>query len=471
MRGGPLIAALLALAARALVVQRGGWVPTRRLIVALVLLSPIWILSSVPEGLALAAGISVLLALLVVADAALAPGRSLLRVSRELPSTIGIGDRAEGAVRVRTWRAELGIRPKRSGRHVQVAVFHALPRGVENEGAAMSRGSGRLDDEIAMSFTVRGGERGSYPLGPVAVRVAGPLGLMERTTTFRLDDQITVAPSIAGVRRFRLLSLQHRLREAGVRNIRRRGEGTTFESLREYVVGDDPRHIDWKATAKRQKLIAREYAVEQGQTVLIAIDAGRMMTQFAGPLPRFEYALSSAMVLADVALDSGDQVGAIVFDDQVRAFVPPQRGGAALRAIRQALIPLRATMAEPDYASAFRTLASRHRKRSLIVLFTDVIDTRASQALIAHTTRSVVRHLPVVVALGNDQLVAAAVPDEASTTGRLYESAAAEELLLARAEAMQRMRQAGVSVLDVSPQAMTAAVINHYLEVKARASL
>jgi uncharacterized protein (DUF58 family) len=128
-------------------------------------------------------------------------------------------------------------------------------------------------------------------------------------------------------------------------------------------------------------------------------------------------------------------------------------------------------MAEPDYATAFRTLAARHRKRSLIVLFTDVIDVRASQALIAHTTRSAMRHLPVVIALRNDQLAAAAVPTDVATTTSLYESAAAEELLLARAEAMQRMRHSGVTVLDVSPHAMTAAVVNHYLEVKARASL
>lgn len=471
MRGGPLVIALLALAALALVVQRAGWVPTKRLIVTLVLLSPVWILSAAPNGMVVAVGLTALLALLVVADAMLAPGASTLRVSRVLPGTIGVGDRAEGIVRVHSLRGELGVRPRRAGRHLPVTVYSALPRGVEHDGATVARGVGRLDDEIAVAFAVRGVERGSFPLGPIAVRAPGPLGLIERTTTVHLGDQIIVAPSIAGVRRFRLLSLQHRLREAGVRSIRRRGEGSTFEKLREYVVGDDPRHIDWKATAKRQKLIAREYAVEQGQTVLIAVDAGRMMTQFAGELPRFEYALSSAMVLADVALDSGDHVGAIVFDDEVRAYVPPRRGGPALQAIRQALIPLRATMAEPDYATAFRTLAARHRKRSLIVLFTDVIDTRASQALIAHTTRSAVRHLPVVVALRNDQLAAAAVPDEAASTARLYESAAAEELLLARAGAIHRMRQAGVSVIDVSPRAMTAAVINHYLEVKARASL
>ncbi|MEP6692544.1 MAG: DUF58 domain-containing protein, partial [Gemmatimonadaceae bacterium] len=259
--------------------------------------------------------------------------------------------------------------------------------------------------------------------------------------------------------------------DAGVRAIRRRGEGTAFANLREYVVGDDPRRIDWKATARRRKLITREYNVEQGQTVLIAIDAGRMMTQLDSGLPRFEYALSSALVLTDVAVQSGDQVGLIVFDDEVRAFVPATRGPAALTRIRQALIPARATMAEPDYAQAFRLLAERHRKRSLIVLFTDVIDARASQALIALASRSAARHLPLVVALRNDRLLAAAVPGAHASTSRLYESAAAEELVAARDEALTRMRRAGVSTLDVPPRAMTAALVNRYLEIKARAAL
>jgi uncharacterized protein (DUF58 family) len=471
VKGGFVLGTLLVLGALALVIQRGGWVPTRRTLIAIVLLAPVWILSSIPAGFTIAASLTALLVLLILADALVAPGGRSILVERDLPPTVGLGDHVTGAVRVRSWRKDAGIDVPRWERARRVSVYDLLPRGVEREGTPVLRGAGRLSQEIVFPIAVRGVERGEYPLGPIGVRIPGPLGLVERTTRVPTSQTITVAPSIEGIRRFRLLSLQHRLREAGVRAIRHRGEGTTFESLREYVVGDDPRHIDWKATAKRSKLITRDFATEQGQTVLIAVDAGRMMTQFAGSLPRFEYALSSALVLADVASNSGDHVGAIVFDDQVRAFVPPQRGGTALQAIRQALIPLRATMAEPDYATAFRTLAARHRKRSLIVLFTDVIDVRASQALIAHTTRSAMRHLPVVIALRNDQLAAAAVPTDVATTTSLYESAAAEELLLARAEAMQRMRHSGVTVLDVSPHAMTAAVVNHYLEVKARASL
>jgi uncharacterized protein (DUF58 family) len=128
-------------------------------------------------------------------------------------------------------------------------------------------------------------------------------------------------------------------------------------------------------------------------------------------------------------------------------------------------------MVEPDYALAFRTLAARHRRRSLVVLFSDVIDARASQSLIAHTTRSAARHVPVVVALRSEQLLAVAAPREGASTAAIYESAAAEELLLAREEALARMRRAGVSVLDVPVQAMTAAVINRYLELKGRGAV
>jgi uncharacterized protein (DUF58 family) len=141
-----------------------------------------------------------------------------------------------------------------------------------------------------------------------------------------------------------------------------------------------------------------------------------------------------------------------------------------LRAVRNALVPVQATLTEPDYAAAFRFLATRQRRRALIVFFTDVIDTRASRALIAHVARSAARHLVVVVALRNDAIATAALPSTRDEI-LLYASAAAEELIAARAEAIERMRSAGVTVLDVSPTGMTAAVVNRYLEIKARGTL
>jgi len=276
---------------------------------------------------------------------------------------------------------------------------------------------------------------------------------------------------MANAGRYRLIAAQHRVRTAGQRVIRRRGAGTSFANLRDYVPGDDPRRIDWKATARRHRLISREFTVEQGQTIMIAIDCGRMMTQLAGDRPRFEYALASALTLADIALSTGDRVGLIVFDSLVRRYIAPTRAPGTLGALRDALTGVTATMTEPDYAAAFRTLTERNRRRSLIVLFTDVIDVRSSRAVIALTARSAERHLPLVVALRNEQLVMASIPSPGASDQRTYESAAAEELLSARDEALQIMRQAGVAVLDTAPTGMTAALINRYLEIKERSAL
>jgi uncharacterized protein (DUF58 family) len=312
--------------------------------------------------------------------------------------------------------------------------------------------------------------RGLAALGRVGVQSSTRLGLLAARATFAPDDTVLVTPSVSNVRRFRLLALQHRLHTAGVRVLRQRGESQAFAGLREYAVGDDPRRIDWKATARRRKHMVREFSIEQSQTIFTLIESGRAMTQLAGDFSRLEHALSAALVLTDVAASSGDRVGAMVFDQDVRAFVPPSRGDAALRLVRGALIPVTATMAEPDYAGAFRYLAARQRRRALIVFFTDVIDERASRALVAHVTRSAARHLVVVVALRNDAVFEAAVPTAEGDLA-LYTSAAAEELLSGRQAVLERMRRAGVNVLDVSPQHMTAAVVNKYLEIKGRGAL
>ncbi len=437
------------------------FLPTPRLAAVVAALAPIWLLSGQPNGKVLVTVSLIALVAVVAWDLATLPAAWQVHVARRVPDSVGLGDAVEGAY----------VLQSAAGRALRVHLFDALPPALEVERRDRSPVRLPAHGSATVPVTLTGRARGRWPLGPIVLRVEGRLGLVQRSIRTEPADHMMVIPSMAGIRRYRLLALHHRLRDLGVRAIRRRGEGTSFANLREYVVGDDPRHIDWKATARRETLITREYSIEQGQTVLIAIDAGRLMTQLAGPVARFEYALSSALLLADVALHSRDHVGLLVFADTVQAFVPPARGRQALEQMRRALVPATADLVEPDYATAFRLLGERLRKRSLIVLFTDVIDPRASQALIAHTTRSAARHVLVVVALRNDELVAAAVPTTVSVASPLFESAAAEELLLSREDALLRMRRAGVSVLDVSPHAMAAAVINRYLEIKARASL
>lgn len=441
-------------------------VPRPRLAYLLAALTVLWLL---PRGVAaVVVGAAVALVMLALAvDFLLLPTRSALSVTRSLPPRAGLGEAVAGAFEVTSrWRW-----PARAGLHDE------MPPGL-----ASSQANATFQLPAATRLTIPlqlvPMSRGEHSLGRVALTTETRLGLLAARDVFAPADRLLVVPSIAQVRRFRLLAIQHRLESAGVRVLRRRGDGQAFAGLRDYVPGDDPRHMDWKATGRRNKHIVREYSVEQSQNVFALIEAGRSMTQLAGDFSRFEHALSAALVLTDVAATTGDRVGALVFDDRVRAFVAAQRGKAALSAIRNALIPVRPTLTEPDYAGAFRHLATHQRRRALIVFFTDVIDTRASRALIAYVTRSSARHLVVVAALRNDALFRAATLEArtAATPARtkeltLFESAASEELITARREALERMRRSGVTVLDVSPQSMTAAVINRYLEIKARGSL
>ncbi|MFO0271508.1 MAG: DUF58 domain-containing protein [Gemmatimonadota bacterium] len=434
-------------------------VPEPRLAAAVAAAAVPWLL---PGGLGMVAGAVAVAAVgaALVADFVLLPGPRAVRIAREVPDTIGLGDDVAATVRVendtpRVLAATVGDQ--------LVAPLHG--------------GIGRADVVLPArgvaeaTFTFRASVRGLATLGPVGARVRTRLGLVARRLRLDAAAPVEVVPSVAGVGRYRLLALQHRLDVLGIRALRRTGDGLAFAGVREYAQGDDPRRIHWKATARRQKLMVREHVLERAQTMLLLVDAGRNMTQLVGDVPRFEQALSSVLLLTDVAASVGDRVGLLVFDDQVRAWVPPRQGPRALPALRTAMAPVRASLREPDYAGAFRFLAAQQRRRALVVLFTDVIDPRASQALLAHVGRSAARHLPIVVALRNDAMLAAARPVVGSRPAALHEAAAAEELLEGREMALAQMRAPGVVVLDVSPAQMTPGVINAYLAIKARGAL
>lgn len=439
--------------------HRPFWViyPTVRVAVLALALSVLWLIPGNAGRIAGMAGVALVVALVAI-DYVLLPGRSHITARREIPEIIGLGDRQEPRLEIESSWSQPFI----------ATIAHELPASFVVDIPESVEIPSRAAIAVPMPFTPM--RRGPAALGDVALRIRTRFGLVARIRRIRLGGTTTVVPSLANVRRFRLLAMQHRLQDVGVRALRRRGEGRSFAGLREYVPGDDPRNIDWKSTARHNRMMLREFTIERSQTVIALVDCGRAMTQMAGEFARIEHVLSAAMLLTDVAAVSGDQVGALAFDDVVRAFVPPQRGRAALGVVREALSGITASMSEPDYATAFRMLALRQRRRALIVFFTDVIDARASRSLVAYLGRAAARHAVVVVAIRNDALIATTRPTTDSVAG-VYVSAAAEELVQEREEALARMRRAGVNVLDVSASQMSTAVVNRYLEIKARGLL
>lgn len=309
--------------------------------------------------------------------------------------------------------------------------------------------------------------RGVGEGGRLDLRLAGRLGLCWRQVRLEVPWRVVVYPNLVGASLRSLPTQAQRRREAGFRNVRRIGEGRMFESLKEWVPGEDTRTIDWKATARRGKIMARQYEDERRQQVLIVVDAGRLLTAEVEGRSRLEAVVEAALHLAHSAVEHDDNVGLLVFADTIQQWVPPARGRRALRAVLDALAVVDGRLVESNYPAAFAYLAARNRKRALTVLFTDVIDRTASEALVAQVGSLRPRHVPLAVTLREPALehLATARP---ATAGAAFERAAAEELLLSRAAALAEMRGRGILVLDVPPSGASAAVVEQYNRLKRR---
>ncbi|HKU62840.1 MAG TPA: DUF58 domain-containing protein [Gemmatimonadales bacterium] len=397
---------------------------------------------------------------LLVGDGLTAPPPGSLRVTREAPPAFSLG---------RTF--PLRYRWSHPGRrHLRLLARERLPEplgGADTPRRRLLLPPGLVVEEVVEVRPVR---RGIAAGGPMDVRILGPLGLGWRQGRIELPWTATVYPNLLAAS-LRALPLQAaRRREAGLRNVRRRGEGRLFEGLREWVPGDDTRIIDWKATARRGKPIARQYEDERRQQVLLAIDAGRLLTAEVDGVPRLESVIAAALHLAHAAVEHDDNVGLLVFADTIQRYVPPARGRRALRAVLEGLAAAEGKLVESDYPAAFRYLAARSRKRALTVLFTDVIDRSASDALVGQVATLRPRHLPLAVTLRDPRLEAVAVARPADA-GEAFQRAAAEELLGAREAALADMRSRGVMVLDVLPAAASAAVVERYHQLKRRGVL
>lgn len=413
----------------------------------------------VPWGLDAMLIADAVLIFLVWLDATLAQP---VEVTREPLPALSVGHNAEVGYR---WN-------NRSRRRARLRVREVRPEilgGAQQARAIAVPPRGTARETVSVVPVRRGRERTNA--GGFVVDSFGPLGLGRHRMRLALPWEVVVYPPLVSVRLRASVAAAQRRREAGMKPIRQLGEGRLFESLREWGPGDDLRHIDWKATARRGKVITRQYEAERRQQVLLVLDTGRLMTaDVAAGVARLDFAVQAALELAYAAAQHDDNVGIMTFADGVQHFVAPERGRTGVRRVLDVLAEVEPKLVEPDYPGAFRYLAARNRKRALTVLFTDVIDRFASDALVANVATLRPRHLPLAVTLRNPELDAVATQRPA-TSRDAFRKAAAEELLHAREEALGHMRRAGVLVIDVTPERAAQAVVAKYLDLKRRGTL
>jgi len=312
--------------------------------------------------------------------------------------------------------------------------------------------------------------RGKYEFGKTAVRFVSKLGLVWCQTDLGKAETVKVYPNMRRAREMELKALGASSYLAVQRKAIRRGEGREFESMRDYVPGDEQRHISWTATARRSKLTTRQYQIERDQTIIIALDAGRLMTGRIGDETKFDTAIHASLALMSAASRGGDNCGLVVFGRNVKRFLPPKKGIGQTDAVLEALHDLEPELIEPSYQRTFRFIAANSKKRSFVVILTDLVDKESSKELINSLKLLRPRHLPLVVTIGDRDLnqTVSEIPKQLKD---VFTQSAAEEIIHQRESALRLVETIGGLALDVTTNSLAPRLLETYLRVKERGLL
>jgi len=387
-----------------------------------------------------------------------------------LPERVGIERHFGGRFAV---GAETEVRieiANRTARDISLIVKDEYPPQMKLSGAREARVGVEAQTSAALVYELTPPKRGRFEFGSIAVRFLSRWRLVWCQTRIDAPVAVKVYPNMRRAREVELRALGTRSFVAARRKSQWRGEGREFESLRDYVRGDEMRHISWTATARRGRLVTRQYQMERDQTILIMLDAGRLMTARIESETKLDSAVHAALALMSAAARAGDNAGLLVFGRRVKAFLPPKRGAEHLDAALEALHAIEPEMIEPSYSRAFEFAAANSRRRSLVVVLTDLVDEEGSRELLTSLKLLRPRHLPLVVTIA-DRDLKAVVREMPEDERELFTQSVAEEIMYQREAALRLVESQGGLALDVTAAALAPKLLETYLRVKERGLL
>ncbi|MDI9238255.1 DUF58 domain-containing protein [Lysobacter sp. LF1] len=387
---------------------------------------------------------------LLVADAVLALRRPTPRITRRMPDTWPVG-----IERPVTLNLETDSRQR-------VDVFDLHPGGWSMHGLPR-RLSLRGGEATSLDYHLRANARGDFRFDGVQLRMHSPLRLWWHSRVAGTGQDVRVFPNFAPLARFTMFSAEQASRLVGAHLRRRRGEGTDFHQMREYRIGDSLRQVDWKATARARRLISREYQDERNQQLVMLLDTGRRLLARDGELAHFDHVLDAALVVAYLALRQGDAVGMLA-SGGASAWVPPRRGVGAIDELMRATYALQPQPVATDFLAAATELSVRQRRRSLVMLVTNLRDEDMDDVLAAvRMLRK--RHLVCVASLREGALDQA-LSDPVDDLPGAIRAGATAQYIAQRNAAHEALRNHGVMVLDVACDQLAASLVEKYLAVK-----
>jgi uncharacterized protein (DUF58 family) len=400
---------------------------------------------------------AVLCLLLCVADAALAASPRAVAVQRTPPGSVRLHEPARSRLTVT---------------HTGARRLRALVRDAWQPSAHAEPNRHRVDlpagESRRLDTPLRATRRGDLHADRVTIRTVGPLGLAGRQASLTVPGTLRVLPEFRSRRH--LPSRLARLREMdGRAAVQIRGAGTEFDSLREYVIGDDVRSIDWRASARRADVVVRTWRPERDRRVLIVLDTSRTSAARTGEEPRLEASVEAALLLSALASRAGDRVELLAYDRTVRARVAGQSGPRLMPALADALSGVEPSLVEADWPGIVAQVQERLSQRALVVLLSALDPAAVEQGLLGVVDQLASRHQVVLASVRDPEIERLRTGRE--DTAALFDAAAAERAELERAAVAQRLRGRGVEVVDALPEDLAPRLADTYLALKAAGRL
>jgi len=389
---------------------------------------------------------------LLALDAILTPSTACLTATREQHQRLYFKAENKVTFYVRnTFRRPLKVEGRDENlRHLPITntdLTHTIPANRETE----------------FSYETIPSKRGSFDAGKIYLRYTGLLGFCVKHATIPCPTQYRVYPNVRDLSKYRLLMQKSRLLPKGEKNIRQYGTGTDFESLRQYVEGDDYRKINWAATARENKLMLNQYQIERDQPVYILLDIGRPMSYSVNGYKKLDYAINAAIVLCDIVNQQGDKAGLLVFDSAVQANIVPGQGALHRNNLLETLYHVQDSRQTANYRGAFQALCDRQKRRSLVFIFTDFEIMEEAEDLITHIAILKRRHMPIVVFMENESLAAMAQNSDTPTPYSKLLKQTAQEFHTERRTIIRKLNAMGIPSVESCAEDFTLSAVNRYL--------
>ena len=354
----------------------------------------------------------------------------------------------------------------RYGFKISITVIDELPVQfqVRNFERNLVLESGKESD---IRYTLRPVQRGEYYFGAIRVFVSSALKLIERRFSFDQDVMLPVYPSFIQMRKYELLAIHNRLTTGGIKKIRRIGQTAEFDQVKEYVAGDDIRTVNWKATARRDKLMVNKYQDEKSQAVYCLVDMGRNMKMPFEQMALLDYAINASLVISNIAHLKNDKPGLVTFTHQVHSHVLAERHNSQMKRIIETLYNQQTTYTESDFERLYMHTKRTINQRSLLLLFTNFESLSSLKRQLKYLKQIARQHLLVVIFFENTELKSVLNKD-ASNTFDIYYKTIAEKFEGEKRLIIKELAACGIQSIYTAPQNLSVNTINKYLELKSR---